>query len=202
MTMEKNRNILKQALKDLPEYQPEEQIWSEIAKELDHKATAHSIGGLKQFDPPEDIWQNIDIQLSRKESGIKSGKILKLVSWSLAASAILVLGFIIFSSDGFHLNRLSYSEEWLTLVPVTDSTENDSLAYKILADKCESKPEICESGEFIKLRKELDFLDQSKQTIISQTTPYDSDNDMQVLLERIDTERSDILNRLMAYADR
>jgi hypothetical protein len=202
MTMEKNRKILKQALKNLPEYKPEEQLWSEIAKGLDQEDTTHFIGGLKQFDPPEEIWQNIDRQLSRKESGIKSGKYLKLISWSLAAGAILVLGVIIFSSQKFHLKNLHYSEEWLTLVPVSDSTEYDSLAYRRLAEKCESKPEVCQSGEFLKLRKELDFLDQSKQTIINQTTPYDSDNDMQVMLERIDAERTEILDRLMAYADR
>lgn len=163
---------------------------------------AEAISNLKELEPPVNIWQSIDHQLSLKENASKKARSLKLVYWSLAASAILVLGFIIFSPKGFHQNRLNYSEEWLTVTQISDSTENDSLAYRKLAEKCESKPEVCKSGEFIKLKKELDFLDQSRQIIISQSTPYDNNKDMQVVLERIDAERSDILDRLMAYADR
>ena len=69
---EKNRIILKHALRDLKGYTPPDHIWSEIEtdltqSELDeplHDALDESSG----FYPPNEIWDNIEVTLEQKEA--------------------------------------------------------------------------------------------------------------------------------------
>lgn len=197
--MERNRNILQQALQKLPVYRPDGVTWDNIANALSEKTNADIYKKLKLLQPPEDIWNKIDRELDGKERRHRVNSVFKLVIWSLGAAAAVVIGIIIFNNNDDKAN-FSYSEEWLTTFADPASwTDGDSLVYRQIAQKCQVKPEVCQSDEFIRMKEELEFLDDSKKTIVSQLSKYDPDDELEIILSRIEMERSDILNQMTSF---
>jgi hypothetical protein len=198
--MEKNKNILINALHKLPVYQPDDALWENITNSLGDNSHPNIYHQLNQVKPPDEIWNKIDRHLSEIERRKKEKSIVKLVRWSLTAAALIAVGIIIFYFDENNNRKLNYTEEWITTT--TDDQQwkkEDTLVYRQIADKCKVKPEVCQSGEFIRMKEELEFLDQSKRTVLGQLSRYDSDNDLEIMLKRIETERSDVINQIAAF---
>ncbi len=226
MNVEKNRKTLVEALNKLREYQPVDNLWDRIEIMLDDSINnvLNHMGRLEPpdfiwekidneltirekshelniYQPPDEIWKRIDQSLSDKEKEHTGRNIRKLVKWSLAAAAILVLGYVIgIAVDSGH-NRLSYSEELLTPGNLKNWQNDDAFVDQTVALICKEKPEACQSPEFKKLEMELDFLNQSKQAVVKQMNRYDNDISQDVLLTKIELEQSDIIKQMAAFTN-
>ena len=220
--MEKNRKILVDALRKLPVYSPEDNAWKVLSSNLKKTQPSVSMPQLCKIEPPEAIWTNIENELSRREKlsalnfydpplevwgnivhklnirKIKQAKrrTTQWLKWSAAAAAIFVLGFFIFTT--INNNNFSYSEEWAELQDVQLWTEDDQSVEQALALICNEKPATCNTPEFKKLEKELSFLNQSKQEILSQLNKYDTNTELEIILTEIELERSSLIKEMIA----
>ena len=220
--MEKNRKILIDALRKLPVYSPEdkawevlssnlkkaqpsgsmpqlrkieppEAIWTNIDNELSHR---EKLTALNHFDPPQEVWENIDKKLSITKADQGKRKIIQWLKWSSAAAAIVALGFFIFTT--INNKNFNYSEEWVKIQDVQQWNGDDQSIEQALALICNENPATCNTPEFIKLEKELSFLNQSKQEVIGQLNKYDTNTKLEIILTEIELERSSLIKEMIA----
>lgn len=224
--MEKNRNILNNALSKLPIYQAEEKVWNSITNHLDQSLSSNKLPQLSEIEPPESIWDNIDKKLSKrekisalteynppekvwenidKEVSLKNANHLKRqifqwVKWSSAAAAIFTLGLFIFNTVNTNNNDFSYSEESLELTNMQNWNDDDLSVEYALALICKENPTACKSPEFKEMDNELTFLNQSKQAIIEQLNKYDTNTELELMLTEIELERSSLIKEMIAQS--
>lgn len=196
--MEKNRKILLEALQKLPEYPPDNKLWERMETSLESVSFNSAFHRLSQIEPPEIIWKHIDEELINREY---RAKLKSLVKWSLVAAAVLVLGYFIFTAVNTYNNSISYSEELQTTRYFLQWQDDDAVVDQTLALICVEKPEVCQSSEFKKMERELEFLYQSKQTIVKQMSQYATNCDLELLLTKIELERTDIINQIVAIVN-
>ncbi|MBP6872511.1 MAG: hypothetical protein KBC43_10935 [Bacteroidales bacterium] len=199
--MEKNREILKKALDRMKVYDPPEEVWNAIVKIMQEEDRAPGFRKLTAYSPPDSVWENIDRRLALTDRGKGEKWSITILKWTAAVAAIVIPFVIIFSVTGNREIRTHYSEEWVVMYDIRNNTSNDSLFYDAIDNKCRKKPEICQSDEFLGLKKELDFLDHSKKTIMNRLNKYESGKDLEALLIRIDLEREEILGKLIAISN-
>jgi len=190
-----NNNVLTHGLNQLGSFDPPESVWNNISKEL---TTHEKSPSLNQYDPPETVWENIDSRLTAKEVNRMKRQIIRLFQWTSAVAAILVLGLFIYTSINSNNNSFNYSEEWLELRDVQYWNEDNYSVEYALAKICEEKPIACKSPEFKEMEEELAFLDQSKQTILQQLNKYDTNTELEILLTKIELERSSLIKDMIA----
>ncbi len=196
--MEKNRNILLRALKNLPDYTPQDNVWEGVATKLENEQISGLVGRMSTFEPPESIWDNIDKELTSRQA-IHSKKGLYLwMKWISATAATFVLGYFLFFAGKTGNTKLHYSVEYIKTNNIQQWFADDLEFEQALALVCNEKPKICESPEFKNMEKKLDFLNQSKQQIVKQLSKYDNDSDMEIMLTKIELERTSLINQMIA----
>ena len=223
--MEKNRDILIDALSKLPVYQPEVNIWESVEVHLDNKYTSNllllseieapesiwnnidkklsrreKISSLTDYNPPAEVWDSIDKNLSFKKVNHLRRQIVQWVKWSSAAAAIFTLGIFIFNSVNTNSNDFSYSKESLELRDVQNWNDDDLTVEYALEIICKENPVACNSPQFKEMDKELTFLNQSKQAIIEQLNKYDTNTELEIILTEIELERSNLIKEMIAQS--
>ena len=223
--MEKNRDILIDALSKLPVYQPEVNIWESVEVHLDNKYTSNllllseieapesiwnnidkklsrreKISSLTDYNPPAEVWDSIDKNLSFKKVNHLRRQIVQWVNWSSAAAAIFTLGIFIFNSVNTNSNDFSYSKESLELRDVQNWNDDDLTVEYALEIICKENPVACNSPQFKEMDKELTFLNQSKQAIIEQLNKYDTNTELEIILTEIELERSNLIKEMIAQS--
>lgn len=222
--MEKNRNILIDALSKLPVYQPEEIVWEGVEVHLESKFSStklpllseieppesiwdnidkklskrEKISALTEYNPPEKVWENIDKDLSLKNANHLKRQIFQWAKWSSAVAAIFTLGFFIFNISNSSKTNLNYSEEWLEITELQNWNDDEISVEYALTLICEENPLACKSPEFKEMDNELTFLNQSKQAIIEQLNKYDTNTELELMLTEIELERSSLIKEMIA----
>lgn len=199
--MEKNHDILKKALGRMKVYDPPEEVWNAFVKITGEGDRALGFRKLTVYSPPDSVWDHIARRLALKDRGKGEKRSIAILKWTAAVAAIVIPFVIIFSVTGDREIRTHYSEEWVVMADIRNNKSDDSLSYHVIDNKCRKKPEICQSDEFLGLKKELAFLDNSKKTIINRLNKYESGKDLEALLIRIDLEREEILGKLIAISN-
>ncbi len=225
--MDKNRQILKKTLKYMKEYPPEERVWKGIEKKLNSRINVNSIGPLTGFDPPESVWNTISEELSLREltgklnafeppetnwlnieknlaknSAKHTGSTIGMwVRWSIAAAAMIAGVLFVYFSQRTSGTGFTYSVERVDQENTQQWNSDDKMIAQTLAIICREKPESCQTSEFKKIEKELDFLNQSKEYIISQMNPYDTNTDLTLMLTKIELEQNDLINQMVAMVN-
>ncbi len=222
--MEKNRKILKDALRNLPVYQPEDRVWDRIEVHLNKSLSLDKLGQLRKFEPPKSVWDNIDEKLTRNEKlstlpkynppekvwesidrSLSNGKdnqaknrIIKLVKWTSAAAAIFILGFFVFTKVNTDNRNISYSEEWVELQDMQQWDEGGQMLENTLVLICEENPVVCKSPEFKKMKADWEFLNKSKQAILMQLSKYDTNTELEIMLTEIELEQTSLIKEMIA----
>ena len=204
---EQNDHTLKDGLRDLPEYDPPEHLWSAInssIKGLDPHATPlqKAIAQLPTYDPPQEVWEGLSAQLQPE------AKRRWLRPLSVAASIIVILGCAIWvsnlsptpsSSDGQEVlvASVSYSQEVVDdQLMIHDWNEEDE-AYDLVADLCEDTPFLCSNPNLQVLRAELDELTKAKEELEQAIGKYGSDQNLIEEITDIELQRTDILKKMI-----
>jgi hypothetical protein len=221
--MEKNRHILDNALEQLRSFSPEERTWESIKSEITFDALNNSLSKLSTFDPPESVWNTVSRELSKQEKisqlkqftpdekiwqDIEAGldnlnknsrkiRVIRLARIISAAAAILFLGYLVATSITFKKN-LNYTEEIIELNPTNDWSEGDADISNVLNELCKTNPLACSSPGFKEKEKELDFLNEQKQEVIKRMTAWDKNEDLQLILTKIELEKNEIIKQMIS----
>jgi hypothetical protein len=222
--MEQNKDILLEALRNLPDYTPENNVWEAVAFSLekisisskpaqlieitppefiwdniDNELNFHEkCIKLNQYDPPQKVWENIDNHLSiKKLTGVKR-RVFKLMISSMAAAAIFILGFFIFTTLNSKNKNFNYTEEWMEITEVPQWEEDEIEVTKVLTLICNENPRACKSPEFKHMNDELRYLDQSKQAILNQMSKYEKNIEFEKMLMKIELQRTSLIKEMIA----
>ncbi len=197
--MKTNKQNLKKALKNLPAYEPEPEVWESLNLLLSRTLISRKLSQLSEYEPPEKSWENISVKLDlREKSSDKKKNITRLARWLLAA-AVLIPGLIYYGETAFNSgSKITYSEEIVSEFEATDWNEDEREIRKVLNVLSEEHPAVCNSPEFIKMNDDLKYLDQSKQDILNRLNRYETNTQLEKLLVDIELERTELIKSMIA----
>ncbi len=195
---ERHRNTLSDGLQQLPKYKPKEQVWANIAQELEMAAAENSlreaIRQLPTYEPSEAVWHKI-------ESNWQPSTIRK-IRWqhrlAVAASICLlaVFGWWLWPKNGATV-KVVYNTETMSATTFAIKWNEDEDAFVLLATLCEEQQFICEQPHFQTLQNELAELNTAKQEVQSAIERYGEQSRLLQQLARIERARSDVLKEMV-----
>lgn len=180
----------------LNQHTPKENIWNSIEDELN---VTTPLQHLPTHSPPAKIWDNII------ESQPKA-RTLAIYTWmKVAASVALVFGLAytlkLMNLDGEVESELVYTEVWINpLQPENWDLETDRNIEILIANKEAESPTILESEEYLELKTEFKTLQQSKEAILQELTPYNDNIELELLLTKIELEKNSLIRNLISFS--
>lgn len=222
--MDKRKEILTEALGNLPVYEPDHSNWVAIEDKLDLEQVSPRHSKYSQIDPPDFIWENLDKELDYQEkltklplynppslvwnqinkqlnfSNVVSLK-LKQIKWPIwiatMAAAMLIVSFIVFQNQ----NNLNENSTTIEAVSNSDNKHiwdsEDREIEQTISLICSQNPTSCLSQEFVKLENDLIDLTLSRQDILNQMESKKTRSDLDLVLIEIELRRSDILKEMI-----
>lgn len=223
--MEKNRQILIEALQQLRSYNPDEKVWNAVKSQLADATIADGLSKLKSIDPPEivwdaianeldkdgkiyqlkeftpgeETWDKIDETLNTEELKARKLILYKWTTWLAAAGAAIFMAyFLLFPNQKKPI--LSYSEEIINIEKPVYWQEGDTEITELVNALCVANPLACSYPEFKAKQKELDYLNEKKSEILNRLNSYDQNTDLQILLTKIELEKNEIVKQMISKA--
>jgi tetrahydromethanopterin S-methyltransferase subunit G len=130
---------------------------------------------------PEDVWTRVG----------KRERVVRYVGWSLAA-AIVIAGVIFFLPSNKETVTITFRRE--SLQPV-DTTINRS-GWDYIEESCRAKMIVCESKEFIELKKQWDELEREHQQLLEQQKTYGGNPALTKAMQKVASVRMDLENEM------
>jgi len=189
--MEKNRNILKEALKILPAKSPDNALWNRIENELIKK---EKLGKLSTHEPPSSVWDNIEKELPASKNR-RNRFWLTPIKWSAVAAAVFIFGYLIIAYGLNPHNNISHSEKWVSIQTTTQwESENPETILSII---CNENPTVCSTQNFKKVKARIEQLEKTKQTILSHFNKYDANSELKLMLTKIELEQAGLIKKIL-----
>jgi hypothetical protein len=191
-------NSWKEALAQLPAYDPPLKVWEDIEENLvQEEAIGVGLKRLPDYDPPTEVWDNI-----RKEVARNSGKRISLrpLLLRVAAAMTLLVGmwFLLQKNHSGESVSITYSEERLPKAVALPVNGQDEAAFSMVEDWCRQHNWICSSQEFTSLQEELSDLSSARNRLVKALSPYEENPVLRSMLSRIERERSEVLKQMAA----
>lgn len=199
---EHNKDRLRDALRELPSYEPPDHLWQPIQRELEEGESRptleRAIGKLPEYEPPERVW--ISLQDSLQGQSLRSRKLRR---WYPAAAAALLVG-VIFTfwkqgqshSDDYQVTT-SYSVEFVDQDLLAPDWEEDEAAFALVEEWCAQTPLLCSNPDLQLLQRELQELTSAKETLVAALDQYGNDPDLIGQLAEIELERTSLLKQML-----
>ncbi len=205
--MEKNKDNLRDALNNLPEYEPQGDLWANIEGKLNAaespKVLADAVANLPEYEPPVRVWEAVERVLAADaEAARGSGlSVLRVRKWAAAAAILLLVGAFYFSSRNVLTGgeSIEYAEEIIEddLLKKNNTAEDDEAFAEILA-MCEMQSFACTQPVFQSLKNELEELTAARDMLREALAEYDANADLMMELKEIEMLRTDLLKQLAA----
>jgi hypothetical protein len=224
---ELNRDILTQAIKQLPNYTPGDVLWTSIeidlAKEQNRDTLESALQNLPvhtpkasvwnqiseqlpeaglekqlpQYAPPDFVWDKIEDELKKETE--KQPVIRRRLYFQLASAAaiLLVVASFFFMRSGAS-EPLMYTVEWIDESGADMLQElEDDDAFAVIETICADQPPACKEPEFQMLQAELDFLSNSLLEIKANMNVYDDNSQLIAEITEIELERNEVAKQMI-----
>ncbi len=190
MNTELNKNILKQAITRLPEYQPPNEIWAAIDTNLDFK---EKLDALPEYTPAVEVWEKINHQLLTKKTTAFS-----LKKWAIAATVLLCLSITFWWYIRPTTAPLQYAIENIDQQLFEVDWDEDESLFEEISAICQTKNYSCTIPEFQLLEKELQELNEAKSDLKQAINSFGKDIELISQLSEIELERTAVLKKMIA----
>lgn len=201
---EKNKHILKEAIKALPGYAPDPTVWKQVEAVLDIEKKNEQVQGLiedlPKYQAPKIVWDKIAPELDQSRPFIRQidwwkspGKRLRIVA------AILLLGVF-----GFLLNQ-SFSEPSIQYVYDQEKTnpylkaedwENDEAIFAEVVEQFERYAKIFKDPGNEELKATFQSLEIDRQELKSAIELYGKDYALIRQLANLERTRTEIIKQM------
>jgi hypothetical protein len=200
---ERNRHSLQQAIGQLPEYSPPDDLWDAMETALDmERELRDSLHALPQYEPPARIWQNLDAALEHVPSGFSPRLFIIRQSRSLlavaATVALLLSVWQYFDRNPGATEYVVVKQEQLNEQLRALVEKDDDEAFSLIQSLCQSRAPVCEEAAFKALKSELDELTDAKNALRQNLGRYGDDPGLAAQIIHIERERSGVLRQLMS----
>ncbi|MCE7042999.1 hypothetical protein [Dyadobacter sp. CY312] len=187
--MEHNREILKDALQNLPSYEPKEMVWNDIDRKLNELPLQQALASLPEYEPDDRIWEVLELNSQQKRK--------TLVTWWYAAAVLLLVGPIGF----WFVNKdkgkiITYSEEVVDERLQTAEIQETDNQYQKLKAWCESETLVCNTVDFKQLKEEYETLQLASEQLQAAMGNYNSEPELVRQLSMVEQEKAGILNKM------
>lgn len=157
----------------LPEFEPKANLWTQIEQTLDFDDLLEAkIKDLPEFEPSIE-WNKISV-----EKKPKTVKFPKFISWSIAASVLLALGFVWLFNKKSDEGVISYSVEKQVEIKSdlqANVSTSESEAEEFINQQCEEVEVVCMKPEVKELRAELAELNLNQRDLETQIEQFGND---------------------------
>lgn len=183
----------------LPEFEPKANLWSQIEQTLDFDDLLEAkIKDLPEFEPSIE-WNRILEEIS-VEKKPKTVKFPKFISWNIAASVLLALGFVWLFNKKSDEGVISYSVEKQVeiksdLQANVSTSENE--AEEFINQQCEEVEVVCMKPEVKELRAELAELNLNQRDLEMQIEQFGNDPALVQAQIKIENQKAQITKELI-----
>lgn len=191
---EKQNDMLKQAIKSLPQYAPPENLWEQIDTGLDQEQLIkEAIPRLAQYQPPIEVWENITLALSTK-----------VISWRRRSYAIAaaVAALVMMISGIQYLKNQSapaytYAQETTRQFRQIDDWNHDEQEFEKILASFESQPLVAKNETYQSYRKEYEELMKARAEVINVMQQYGRDHQTIQQIKDIELARNEVVQQMM-----
>ncbi len=195
--MDNNKEYhLKKAIKQLPDYQPNDTVWSNIIATMEFETFLEkNVAQLPQYEPSITVWENIAAQLPIKNR--------KTISWrwqlSIAATfAVLLIALVgIYQKQQPKFTLQNSTEAHLPTLLAAD-WEEEAVSYALVEDLCRQYPFFCEQEIVQILKTEITALSAAKLEIEQAMAQYGKQAVFIHQMKKIEQSRATALKQLVA----
>lgn len=183
----------------LPEFEPKANLWSKIEKTLDFDDLLEAkVKDLPEFEPLVE-WNSLleGISVEKKSKFIKFPSSIR---WGIAASIMLMLGFVWFFNQKSDEGIISYSVE-KQVEPKTEiqasTAQAEDEAEKFINQQCEEVEVVCMKPEVKELRAELAELNLNQRDLETQIEQFGNDPALVQAQIKIENQKAQITKELI-----
>ena len=183
--IEKNRDILKKVLNDLPKRKAASSNWKDISGSLDHldakQFFSKNVSSLPKYKAPANAWQGIEKGLKSPLFSFASSRFIKIGSIAVIATA-LIISFVLFLPDR---NKNTENKSELSVLKSGEQTQIDNISAKEIEKE--------QSGDVI---PDKDIIEENRETEIITTNKV-SGNGSNSPIIKSGKEDSDFFNSIL-----
>ena len=195
--MKKYNKINSSLLKQLPEFSPKPELWSNIETQLAfNQKLKEKIKELPVYEPNESLWNNIESKINYKKE-INKHLTLK-ISLSIAASILLLLGI------GFLFKQKNTEPITVTEEVADDfqyySSKNDSLYLKasdFIDEQCRMRNYLCSKPDFQNKKMQLNEINSKIEQVNSIIEHTGSSPSLVETLTKLENMRSRLVKNII-----
>jgi hypothetical protein len=186
--MEKNHDILKNALTKLPYYVPGEGVWKSLEDELDELPLKSALKTLPEYEPDDKLWAMIT---EKSKTWIYAGY------WKYAAAVTLLLGIAGAWLIGINAKTpVVYRQEWVDSRLQADAVEVTDQQYEKLKAYCETETLVCNNDDYKRLQQEYEKLTKASGELEQAIGQYNTAPELVRQFTTIEQQKANILNEM------
>jgi hypothetical protein len=188
-----NEHSLHEAIRHLPQYNPPENIWENLAGSLDFP-----VDKLPEYTPPTTIWVHIEQSLPPVQTApaFSIQRYWKPMAAAAVGLLLLVATFFIPPAESVE-STIATRQETLDAVVSATLQEPENPAFELVQNLCKEQQPVCQQPEFQALKTDLDELTAAKNEIKSALGNYGNDTDLLAQMVAIERERTKVLEQLV-----
>lgn len=195
--MERNRETLRKALSQLPEYTPPDQMWEGIADGLESKEELSLQDRLPAYSPPPMVWNQIN-QALEADNQHKPALIRRLGPVLRIAAAVVItgaLGAFLLMREPAPKVALTYSQEAITPIAINVDWQQEEPQFEAILQQLQQHSANPKLNE---MRLELEELNSAKKEVTTILTAYGGKDPALInQLGEIERERSALYRELI-----
>ncbi|NRB49340.1 MAG: hypothetical protein HRU41_16805 [Saprospiraceae bacterium] len=201
--MDKNKHILEEAIRKLPQYQPPASLWENITEGLEEDRQdvqwRSKIEELPQYEAPAFIWDNIAEELPAEAAIPQKGKLIRLMPRIAAAASVLLLltlGVWWQTRDTAKIDLVitqeiapqnQWTEDW-----DQDDADIESV-MQLAANSPMERPE-----DFERLKADLEELNSARAELLELMEAYGKDPKVMQEIGEIERQRSAVVKQVVS----
>lgn len=188
--MDMSETGLKNAIRQLPTYEPNNVLWSRIESDLELN---NAVQQLPIYEPNDALWDRIEVNLPTKNRRIH------LMWRSVAAAMVLVIAatFLWQFQENKATIAVEQTEEVYNNKLLVADWDADEADFERIHEWCVRHPFLCETEEVKTLQEELAELEEAKALLLQQMNKYGKQARLVHQVKNIEQERSEVVRALV-----
>lgn len=188
-----NKDQLRKALQQLPEYRPPAACWEQLSNQLEQPSPL-PLDQLRGYAPPAAVWNQLNDSLDRNQ--LNQGRIRRLRWMAVAASVLLLVGaWGWYQASQGPTVRIVYRQEPASQITLNSDWDQENEQFEALFSA--NHWETDRGPAFADLQLEIEELTEAKEEVKAMLVAYGEDPNLIRQLGKIERERSDVYRQII-----